>query len=580
MDFFMPGALTHAKADDSRFGARDLPETQGHCPAEPRDLSEGRAAQDAYQARRGPKERSVRKIQIPIEGVLYAREEQDDLEVELPERLIRGQSGIRPVRPQAIFHTEEIYEPHQPARQRELTPGELRRRRLQLRQEQRFEQSLETLASPTKPKRATRFLGAAAEHRGIDPYQRYPQGLTPSRELQRVSLYMRLEPLLPYILLVFFLLLLIIFYRVLTRPLPSKAPVYLSSASSELYTPSSARGFALETDQAVRINDSDLSYWPERSSVASVHQAQDLLLALKGRERSPQALQGVTVILDPQDGGIKSGATHPRQAPYDLEAKHLNLQFSQVLGQELQKLGASVRYTRSEDEWLADSARAALIAAFAIERDLPAIQAMSPLNEHGEAEENWAEDSLEKLQEVRDRNQDRAQNLLFHDLGSTLLERQLLDLERQQGDVIVISVGCRRIENKQQGGVEVSYLSNKAHLAQEKALTREVGQKREAIYQYYPDHEREQLAQVLLRTILKNDPSLRSTQAHQPDDSSQNALIRDVGMNAVEINLGDLSLAEERKRLLDSDRQEALAASVAQAVYLYYSQALWQANKD
>ncbi len=325
----------------------------------------------------------------------------------------------------------------------------------------------------------------------------------------------------------------------------------------------------LSESPAISGAENGLQRWPDESTLPDLIKVD--LSAYQNWEKSEQALTGITVFLDPGHGGHDSGATYPAHAQKpEINESEVNLAVSLKTKAQLEALGATVYLIREQDEWLSIFYR----VAYANKRILERFQA--DLVNAGY--QTLAVDSLmPAMDEIMTKNSDFDSDGgrgIMSGVGARPSLRTLLDVGYQYPDVLFLSIHCNALEdNDPTGGLQVYYLDAATAYTKENEFAKENENLALAapVYQYYRNDARARLANLILDGILDQIPELKYPGLS--DVQTENfAVLRELNVTSVLIELGFLSSPEDRKILMNDNQRQKMAQAIADAVYQYYCQ--------
>ena len=385
--------------------------------------------------------------------------------------------------------------------------------------------------------------------------------------------------LLPALLTIILLLLLLILYRVATRPeqgpselsarRTSEPSARLSAPTADPSTPSTT----IDPLAIRRLQDEPeapeagqfLPRWPATNSVETLNDAEALIRSLRGRPEGPEALRGVTVILDPGHGGIDGGTVYPSDPPHDIVEKEVVLKLGERTRSALEALGAEVVMTRDRDEWFSVYHRAAQAGRLALQRGRAAL-------EGSERTLDWFNELETQMQLVFSLNKDKGGGAIIGGYGTARQARELYDLQRQFPEVIFLSLHCNFIQGYPDvAGLQVYYLTNDSYYAYEQQQVGAPDPKIEGVYQNFNDEGREKLARTVAHVLTNDVPETQTVGGPQTLLRDRGfVVLKNVGFDSVLVEVGYLSNAEDRARLASDDYLQRLARALARSVYVYY----------
>jgi len=337
-------------------------------------------------------------------------------------------------------------------------------------------------------------------------------------------------------------------------------------------SPSIAPGSGDLTDypvaEMVSLDDpaGQLESWPLESSIERIRTVN--LSAWSGRARDSSALAGITVFLDPGHGGQDTGALYPAHSldPLVTESE-INLAIAKKTKAELETLGATVVLIRETDIWQSIFYRIAWTGRYLAEQFLDEL-----------AEAGFKSDRIRVLIPLLDQvmliNSDSdasgGRGLMSGEGASEEL-RLLLDVQAQYEDALYLSIHCNALDDDTSvRGLQVYYLTGATAYARENELAVDRGLANAApVYRMYQDESRKRLAVLVQESILERLPSLKYAGQKSLIDENY-AVLRELNLTSVLIELGFISNAQDRNLLTDSASQQQMAAGIAEAVYHYY----------
>ncbi|NJP40875.1 N-acetylmuramoyl-L-alanine amidase [Oscillospiraceae bacterium HV4-5-C5C] len=306
-----------------------------------------------------------------------------------------------------------------------------------------------------------------------------------------------------------------------------------------------------------------LDTWPAASSVETVHDSSALIAALKGRSQSSQALQGVTVFVDPGHGGQDSGTVYPQESPYEAVEKEVNLAVGLKLKSALEALGASVIMTRTDDSWVSVYSRAAQVGQTILD------QVTDSLKNTGKDLSQF-ESLKTAMTEIQTTNLDEGGGGILGGLGSGADARLLYDTERQFPEYLFLSLHCNYSDaGADIGGLQIYYVDNAYNYEFTRDSTAD-GYDLPPVYQYFNDEGRKKLVDCLQSAIIRQLPELTTTGGPQTILQEGFVVLNRMGIDSALVEMGFFSNADDRVLLLSDSGQTELAQALAQSVYSYY----------
>lgn len=309
-----------------------------------------------------------------------------------------------------------------------------------------------------------------------------------------------------------------------------------------------------------------LESWPLESSIARIHTVD--LSGWRGRDQDASALTGITIILDPGHGGQDTGALYPAHSsdPIAIESE-INLAVAQKTRAELEALGATVILIRDADVWQSIFYRIAWTGRYLAEQFLDEladagfqsgrIETLMPL--------------LDQVMQINSDSDESGGRGLMSGEGAREELRLLLDLQAQYEDVLYLSIHCNALDDDSTvRGLQVFYLTGETAYARENELAVDRGLANAApVYRMYQDESRRRLAGLVQESVLGRLPSLKYEGQKSLIDENY-AVLRELNLASVLIELGFISNAQDRTLLTDAASQQQMAAGIASAVYHYY----------
>lgn len=309
-----------------------------------------------------------------------------------------------------------------------------------------------------------------------------------------------------------------------------------------------------------------LDSWPAQSSIERVREVD--LASWTGRTKDQAPLTGITIFLDPGHGGQDTGALYPAHSsdPTAIESE-INLEVAQKVRTELEALGATVILIRESDIWQSIFYRIAWTGRYLAE------QFLAELADAG-FESGKIEDLIPLLDQVMLINSDSdasgGRGLMSGEGASEEL-KLLLDVQAQYEDALYLSIHCNALDDDSSvRGLQVFYLTGATAYARENELAVDRGLANAApVYRMYQDAARKKLARLVQDSILERLPALKYEGQKSLIDENY-AVLRELNLASVLIELGFISNASDRALLLDPASQQQMAAGIAEAVYHYY----------
>ncbi|MGI6546179.1 MAG: N-acetylmuramoyl-L-alanine amidase family protein [Fastidiosipilaceae bacterium] len=292
----------------------------------------------------------------------------------------------------------------------------------------------------------------------------------------------------------------------------------------------------------------------------------------ENRARTEQALDGITVILDPGHGGKDPGAIANDETGVEILEKDLNLQIASKMESELRKLGAKVIMTRQNDSWVSLYQRVVVAGNASLE------QWVSAATSSG-VDVSWVNPLINNMQVVYDINDDTLESEgrgMFQGMGVNSDVRTLFDAERQTPNIIYISVHCNstKLNPDTNHGLQVYYSTNQSiHEAEnESIMTRPDDPDILPInpnYQWYDDQSRQRLAELVFSHTTGQLPDLLNHGVNGIRTGNY-AFTREINIPSILLECGYMSSPENLALLMDDVSQQKLAEGLADAVYQYF----------
>lgn len=310
--------------------------------------------------------------------------------------------------------------------------------------------------------------------------------------------------------------------------------------------------------------DDYLQRWPSDSSVEQLRDSSALIASLKGRPFGPDALKGVTVILDPGHGGIDGGTAFPINPPHQIVEKDIVLPLAMKTKANLEALGAEVIMTRTTDEFISVYARAAKAGEVIIDKLIDELSAtektLDPLYEF--------KPLFERIYEL---NKDVGGGEFLGGAGTGEKARLLYDLGRQFPEVIFLSLHNNSFaDDPNIGGLQVFYVDNAFQYAFTKTQAGR-GDNPPPVYQGFDDENRLRFATGFSKAILKDIPELVTVGGPETMKQDGFVVLNRTGLASVMLELGYVTNANDRANLLDPAFRDRLADSITRGIYDYYS---------
>lgn len=308
-----------------------------------------------------------------------------------------------------------------------------------------------------------------------------------------------------------------------------------------------------------------LRVWPEDSVVPVLREISRE--SFIGRDFGPQALSGITVIIDAGHGGEEDkghgafGATE--QEP--IHEKDITLRAATMLGDRLRALGATILFTRPQDTTQSLFYRVAfaadyLLLAYEEEAslagfDVEPIRHLRPL--------------MGDIMRINQAGQDTGGRGMFGNIGTVPDLRIIYDVERQYPDVLFISLQTGFDQDEAKRGARTVYMTNQ--FVQEVNNGYAAGQSAASLppnYDAYDSDDRYRLAGLLQGHMVLSLPELNpSEEAVREEDM---AVLRLTNLTSAVVELGYLSNAEDRALMTNDSKLAEMMQALSNAVFQYY----------
>jgi N-acetylmuramoyl-L-alanine amidase len=278
-------------------------------------------------------------------------------------------------------------------------------------------------------------------------------------------------------------------------------------------------------------------------------------------------LAGLTVIVDPGHGGSDVGAEWKKRKPAVYEAP-INLAVSLLLRDRLEALGARVEMTRTTDVFRSLHYRAAMVAQLVISRhqmlagaDVPALDRLSSL-----------------FQPSLDLNTDTYSGngrSIFKGLGANADLRTSLDIEKQHGDIVLVSIHCNSLPAAPSvNGLQLFWSScGSIYSDENKTMKNPHGSGVNPVnpsYQFYDDAERARFAETLWTAMTDTFPGLQATGGVPEVVTGNLAVLREINLVSALVEMGFLSNADDRADLLSETGRDGMAAGITEGIRRWY----------
>lgn len=282
-------------------------------------------------------------------------------------------------------------------------------------------------------------------------------------------------------------------------------------------------------------------------------------------------LFGKTVILDAGHGGYDNGCAYPEgdENP-EYKEKDLNLQIAFEAKTALEKLGAEVVMTRTDDSFLSIYARPAMVHLYCLDY----------AKDHGipSVPEDFETRIREELRDtIRVNSTDISDGCMGPMVGSGFSEDliRLLELEYRLDDIIFISVHNNWNSKTGLHGTQVYFVTDESIIESENRLIKNDPYYsnpdyivRENYYGRDPENNRA-LARFLHDSITGAVPELEPNLRELVEDNF--AVLREQGLASVMLELSFVSNEEDRRLLSDEEIIRQMADGIAQGCIDYYN---------
>lgn len=275
-------------------------------------------------------------------------------------------------------------------------------------------------------------------------------------------------------------------------------------------------------------------------------------------------LQGITVILDPGHGGQDGGAVYPVSNKAEIVEKTVVLAVALRVRDTLAALGAEVVLTRVDDSWVSLYKRIGLTHQAVLARHAAYLEAARS-RAWPDAEETRRLSAL--VQPCIDVNSDYLNGKglgVFKNYGVIPDVRTMFDIDRQHADIVLVSLHCNANDSPKAQGLSVLYLDTK------KVYRTERSTGGNPTYSFYDDANRVRFGQSLYDGIAASEPRLVSNGFVQPLIDQNLAVLREMNLVGVLVEMGFVSNASDRAVLLSDAGQANLAKGVAAGIVAYF----------
>ncbi len=309
---------------------------------------------------------------------------------------------------------------------------------------------------------------------------------------------------------------------------------------------------------------SKLRIWPEKSSVPQVSSSETAVLA---RATEDKPLAGTFIILDPGHGGSDIGVSWQGEDGSEvLLEKTLNLEIAIKVQEELTRLGAEVKMTRSTDEKHSYFYIMAYTADLLLQRYAADIKQIGYNPEPLEPLRLLMQDIIR----INSGLQDSGGRGIFGSIGTPPNLKLIYDIQGEYKDTVFISLHLEVSEQEEDKGVRVRYMGkeyaqdmNNSYAAGTDALDHAPN------YSGYNSARRESLATLLESRLTTLDPRLKSNLKAVFEDDL--AVLRLNNVTSVQLTCGFLSHADDRARLTSQEGQNLIARGIAEALLQYFT---------
>lgn len=326
-----------------------------------------------------------------------------------------------------------------------------------------------------------------------------------------------------------------------------------------------------DSSLATTTDDNNWERWPGTSSLEQSITVD--LSAYKGSQQNAQALQGITVIVDPGHGLSDPGAVTTDSAGNQIREADITLPIGLALKDKLEALGATVVMTRTTDSWVSLYSRVAIAGNTVLDFW------EQVLTQNGQSTD-WTQSLRGDLQTMLDINDDDAASGgrgICQGIGATADLRNLLDAERETSQIIYISVHANTSDSDTTAhGLQTYISTNDSVYASESEAFGEESVDAEYLpvnpnYRNYNDADRTRLAQAIFNGVTGQVPQLLNA-AGQAIYTGNYAFLREINLTSVLVETGFISNAEDLAVLTDATSQQQIAQGIADGVYTYFCQ--------
>ncbi|NJP41474.1 hypothetical protein HCH52_10480 [Oscillospiraceae bacterium HV4-5-C5C] len=326
-----------------------------------------------------------------------------------------------------------------------------------------------------------------------------------------------------------------------------------------------------DSSLATTTDDNNWERWPGTSSLDQAITVD--LSAYQGAAQNAQALQGITVIVDPGHGLTDPGAVATDSAGNQIREADITLPIGLALKDKLEAMGATVVMTRTSDSWVSLYSRVAIAGNTVLDFwD-------QVLSQNGQSTD-WTQSLRADLQTMLDLNADDAASGgrgICQGIGATTDLRKLLDAERETSQIIYVSVHANTSDTDPSAhGLQTYISTNDSVYASESEAFGGDSVDDEYLpinpnYRYYNDADRTRLAQSIFNGVSSQVPALLNA-GGQAIYTGNYAFLREINLTSVLVETGFMSNADDLAVLTDSDAQQQIAQGIADGVYTYFCQ--------
>ena len=302
--------------------------------------------------------------------------------------------------------------------------------------------------------------------------------------------------------------------------------------------------------------------WPKDYAYAPGYVVDPAELASRATGTLP--LEGIVVVLDPGHGGQDGGAVYPVSNKAEIVEKTVALDVALRARDALVALGAEVVMTRADDSWVSLYKRIGLTHQAVLARHAAYLEAMGS-RAWPDATETRRLSAL--VQPCIDVNSDYLNGKglgVFKNYGVIPEVRTMFDIDRQHADIVFVALHCNANDSPKAQGLSVLYLDTK------KVYRTERSTGGNPTYSFYDDENRVRFGQALYDGIAASEPRLVSDGFVQPLIDQNLAVLREMNLVGVLVEMGFVSNASDRAVLLSDAGQANIAKGVAAGVVAYF----------